>query len=138
QDVALRERPAHALYPPIVAALREYVPAIKGIAPELAGTAESVWRHTTHNFGTELLIEAEDGAMRPHVCTIEVHENRDVAKNANAATPRFRTQRAPLFEEGELDRAFDVEFFRQLGACLLKRFDVAPGQLMRPLIPWTS
>ena len=58
-DVAKAQRPAHALYPPVVTALPQHVPAIHGISPALAGFGERIRRDAGDDLGIQIGVEAE-------------------------------------------------------------------------------
>ena len=134
-DVAHVEHPAHALDPPIVTTGLEHIPSIERIAPALSGLAEEVGRNTSDTDGLQIVIEVKELAMLPYVCTVEVHENRDVADNLDLALTRVRVQGAPLLEESKLNRTLDLNGFVTIFAHFIERAGLAVSELSWPRLP---
>ena len=133
--VAVLRGPAQALNPPLVASRFHHIPAVKRIAPALAGLAEEIRRDAGNNLGLEIVIRAEEVAVRPDVGAVVVHEDSDIAHDANGAFCAVAPQGLPLFVEGELQCAADLQIDRQLLACLVQRTGFAARQALRPFIP---
>ncbi len=73
--------------------------------------------------------------MHPHVSAVVVHENGDVAHNANRALRAIPPQCLPLFVESKLQGAADLQVDRQILPRLLKCCRFTMRQLCRPFIP---
>src|SRR5262249_12933121 len=73
-----RKRAANALDPPGIARLLEDIPAVEGVAPELAGGAEVIGWDSGHNQGPPPLVKREELWMRPDVSAVVRDEDRQV------------------------------------------------------------
>ena len=71
--------------------------------------------------------------MHPDVGAIVVHENGDIAHDADRPLRAVTPQRAPLFVESELDPASNAELVSQFLACFLQSGRVPIREVMRPL-----
>ena len=129
------QRPAHALNPPVVAARFQHVPAIKRISPALTGRAERVGRNAGNDLRFQIRVQAKDVGMRPHVGAIEADEDGDIAHDLNAAARTLGVQSLPLFEEGELNGASDVEVGCMTFTREMLRVVIATGNFLGPLVP---
>src|SRR5207248_8840838 len=78
------ERGAKPIDPPPIAALRQQIPSINRISPELAGGTEIVRRHTRNRSGISILVQLKQLAMTPHIRAVMRHIDRDVPHNADA------------------------------------------------------
>jgi hypothetical protein len=133
-----RERGPDTVDPPLVAALCEDVPPVMGIAPELAGCAEVVRRHTRHDNRITHLIQVENIGMRPDIGTVVCYKDRCIAHDANAAFVRIGLERAPLTEEEELHEALIVDLRGQPLTDFAKRVGVTQPQVTRPAVPGSA
>ena len=70
-----------ALDPPAEASRRDPVPAVEGIAPQLAGAAEGVGGDAGDHRWAAHLIEEEQVGIRPHVGRVARDEDRDIAED---------------------------------------------------------
>ena len=77
-DVCEPEVLAEALDPPAVAVLREDVPAVERVPPELARRAEVVGRHPGDGLGPPVRVHREEAAVRPDVGAAGSDVDRDV------------------------------------------------------------
>ena len=73
--------------------------------------------------------------MRPDIGAIEIHENSDVANDANRTLRTVRAQSAPLLEEKKLYHATGIEIVSHLGIDLFDRGRISMDQFARPAIP---
>src|SRR6266404_8820070 len=73
--------------------------------------------------------------MGPDVRAVIVHEDGNVADDANAALAAISVNRLPLLEECELQSALDGNLLRQLLPYLLQGFGTALCDGSRPFVP---
>src|SRR3954470_12034038 len=73
--------------------------------------------------------------MHPDVRRVVAHEYRHVAHDLDGPRLAVRTQRRPLFEEGELQRFGGRDLICKIFADTLQRLWLAPRQLARPFAP---
>ena len=73
--------------------------------------------------------------MRPHVGTIEADEDGDIAHDLNATARTLGVQSLPLFEEGELNGASDVEVGCMTFTGEMLRVVIATRDFLGPLVP---
>ena len=78
-DVAVVEGPAHAVDPPVVAALLKGLPVVKRISPALAGFAESVGRDTGDDFAGKVGFQAKNFGICPDIGAVIADEDGDIA-----------------------------------------------------------
>src|SRR4051812_9763440 len=97
-DVAKRERLAHALHPPVIAAVADRVPTIKRISPALPGLAEGIGWNPGDIRWTEVWIQVIKVGMSPHVSAVITDEDRDIPDDLYAAAVGGFPHRAPLLE----------------------------------------
>src|SRR4029077_13324689 len=88
--------PAQAVDPPVIAARPDRVPVVKRSTPALSRSAERVRRHARYSFRFEIVLQAEQVTVRPHVGAIVSHKNCYVSHNANRTLRAVTTQRMPL------------------------------------------
>ncbi len=112
-----------------------HVPAIKRIPPALPSLAEKIRRHARHHLRLQILLQPEKFAMHPDVGAVVIHENGNVAHNANRALRAIPPQRLPLLIKSKLQSAADLQVVRQLLARLLQRARFALRQPCRPFVP---
>src|SRR4051794_28062865 len=104
-DVAMIKRLAHALDPPVVAAVLERLPVVERIAPTLAGLAEGIGRDARNHRWAEIEVQVVEMRVRPHVGTVVADENGDVAYDLDSALCGGGADGAPLLGKEELDDA---------------------------------
>ena len=128
-------RPAQAIDPPGVALGLHHVPAVKRIAPVLAGLAEEIRRHSGDHLRLKIGGQAKQVGMSPDVGAIQVHEDGDVPDHANRALRTVGAQRLPLLGEEKLHYAARFEIVVEFGSFLLQRSRIAMRQFARPAVP---
>src|SRR5205823_4965148 len=129
------ERCAKTLDPPRIAALRQQIPSIDRISPELAGGAEIVWRHTCNRSGISSLVELKQLAMTPHIGTVVRDIDRDVAHHANAQLMTTALQLLPLLKKNELPELVGFQLRRKLPTDLVDSLRITLAKLRVPLFP---
>ena len=134
-DVALLQCPLHALNPPVISALAEYVPAVKRIAPALSGAAKKIGRHARNIDRVAVFVELKDLGMVPDVGAIQIDEDGDVGDELDAICCAVLMHRAPLFKKEELNRARNHQLALVLLFYFLYGTRVAPPQFVRPVHP---
>src|ERR1700729_2403067 len=73
--------------------------------------------------------------MRPNGGAVVVHEDRDVAHNADLALRAVTTQRPPLFVKSELQRAPNLDIGEQLLTGFFQSGRLPMRETMRPPVP---
>src|SRR5205823_2212534 len=106
------------------------------ITPTLTGFAECVGRNAGHNFGRKVGLQAENVGMRPDIGAIVIHENGNVADDADSSRRAIFAQRAPLLEKCKLNSAADFQLRPQFTAGAIQCRGLAMHQFTRPLVPW--
>ena len=96
--------------PPAVAVRLELVPPVKRVAPELSVVAERVRRAARDRNRFQIGVKVEVLGIRPHVCRVESHVNRNVADYFDALRIRVRLERVPLRVKKILDRRVVLDF----------------------------
>ena len=96
-----RDKPVQ---PPAIAALLQRFPIVERIAPELAGGAEIVRRHSGDDGRLAMLVEIKQIGVGPDVGRIARDENRQVSDQLDTVLVRVALQIAPLPEEKELGK----------------------------------
>src|ERR1700691_6509378 len=133
--VKILRRPPHAVDPPRVALFPHHIPAVEWIAPALAVFAEKIRRHARNHFRVKFGVQTKELGMSPDIGAIKIHEDRNVARDANAFSCAIRSQRLPLFEEKKLHRAPHIELFKHLPVCVLHRDRFAMHEFAGPTVP---
>src|SRR5208337_4311115 len=129
------EPATEASNPPCVSALRVRVPAIDGIAPELAGGAEVIRWHTCDHFRLAAFVELEQSAIGPDIGAVECDVDRHVAQDANAVSPAVGFQVVPLPLEFKLDELVTFDLFTQFVARPFDGSGLTQRQFAAPLRP---
>src|SRR5579872_101419 len=111
--IAILRRPAQPLNPPSVSTLLHDVPAVERISPPLAGLAEEVGRHASHDFRLKIFVQAEQFTVCPDVSAVMIYKDRNIAHDANRTIGAILTKSVPLLVEGELQRAPDADVVRE-------------------------
>src|SRR5208337_5441424 len=107
--------PTQPVDPPRISLLFHHVPAIKGTAPALTIFAEKIRGHAGDDFGIEVGVQAKQIRVGPDIGAVEIHEDGDVADNANGTLRTIGTKCLPLFEEKELHGAAHIEIAEHFG-----------------------
>ena len=110
-------------------------PAVQGVAPALAGDAETVGRYAGDYGGTARLIELKQFGAGPDLCTLVGDENRDIAHDAHATGIGIGLEPAPLTKKHPLAKLPKQAGPSQSQACLGQGRRLAPGQGLSPLVP---
>jgi hypothetical protein len=138
-QVEQRERGAEARGPPGEPVTRHRVPAVDGVAPELAGRAEVVGRHARLHERPAVGSQLEELRVRPHVRAVVGDEDGHVAHHAHALRRAARAQGGPLAEEQELRDLAVLDLARQLAAASAASASGCPrGERAVPLHPGPS
>jgi len=102
--------------PPFVIRLLHQIPAIEGIAPELAGFAEVVGGDAGDDGGMSGLVEVVVLLIAPDVGTVVSDEDGDIADDLYGAFGGVAAEFIPLFAEFKLEEVFELnavlQFFR--------------------------
>src|SRR5215471_14286007 len=138
QDVTRPQSPRDPLCPPLVTSRAAGFPSVERIAPTLSRGAECVRRDAGNQRRLKALVEREELRVAPHVSTVIVDEDGDVAHDAYAVPGTIAMQRPPLFEESKLDGAFHLELTLVLHAEAVHALGFAAGQLPRPRTPYRA
>src|SRR6185312_573470 len=96
------ERCPQSLDPPGVAILRDAIPPVNRIAPQLARRAEIIGRNTGHHPRAPIRIEVPKVWPRPNIRAVMCNVNRNIAHHANPVLPAYPFQAVPLAEEFKL------------------------------------
>ena len=83
-DVVKAEAIVHAADPPLIAGGAVLLPAVEGIAPQLAVFGEGVRRAACHGDGNVFSVQLEQLRMRPCVRAVHGDVNRDIADDLHA------------------------------------------------------
>jgi len=134
-DVHQGECGLDTLNPPGIAILRHQVPAIERVAPELAGGAEVVRRHTGSQRRLAAFVEIEQLGMQPHCSAIECNEYGHVAEKPDAAVVAILLEPGPLFEKLVLLVFVPRDFACQLLAPALDSCGTPQFYVILPHIP---
>src|SRR5664279_1649065 len=106
---------ADPLDPPVVSLVGEDVPAVEGMAPELAIRAEVVRRNARNRSGPPVLPEGEQPAVRPDVGAVPRDVDGHVPEDRDAARVRGGLDPLPLPEEEELSVGVEGDLLFELG-----------------------
>src|ERR1700731_3171194 len=107
--VAIPRGPSQPLHPPVVASRLHHIPAIKRITPTLSGLAEKIRRNARDYLWFQSLVQLKQVRVRPHICAIVVHKDRDIADNTHRALRTIFSQRLPLLVESKLQGFADLQ-----------------------------
>src|SRR5208337_1616934 len=135
-DVTGLDRPAHALDPPVVAARLEYIPVVERVAPTLSRLAERIRGNTGNDLGRQVILQAKDFGVDPHVSAVVADEDGNVADDADAALAAVGAESAPLLKEGELQKALHFELLVQFRMQLRDGVGMTMNYVLRPTVPW--
>ena len=124
-----------ALDPPGVAVLLHHVPAVEGVAPQLAVGGEGVRRAAGDLGGHVLLIQLEQPGLGPHVGAVHGHIDGRVPNDLHAPLVGVLLQGAPLLEEQVLGKDVVVHVLLVLFPALLQGGGVPQAQPLLPLGP---
>jgi hypothetical protein len=91
--------------------------------------------HAGHDLGIEFGVQAKQIGMGPDIGAVEIHEDRDVAHDANRMLRAIGSKRLPLFVEKKLHGAAGVEIVEHFGVRLLDRHWIAMSQFAGPAVP---
>src|SRR5262249_43128991 len=130
-----RKRAANALDPPGIARLLEDIPAVEGVAPELAGGAEGIGGDSGHNQGPPPLVKREELWMRPDVSAVVRDEDRQVAKDGDVMKACCSAYCLPLSEEHKLRKCAEGNLVGEVGAGIGKGVRLATSVGRFPLNP---
>ena len=124
-----------ALDPPGVAVLLHHVPAVQGVAPQLAVGGEGVRRAAGDLGGHVLLIQLEQPGLGPHVGAVHGHIDGRVPNDLHGFPVGVRLEVPPLPEKPVLgEHVVGHVLLAQLGPAL-QGLGLAQPQLLGPLGP---
>jgi hypothetical protein len=129
------QRLAHPVDPPAEAVLAEMVPVVKRAAPELAGGAEGVGRHTGDDGGATVRPELPLARVRPYVRRIIGDEDGHVADDADAPVIGVAPELEPLPEENVLEEPVRLDAAGEVAPGRGEGVGRAPGEGGRPRGP---
>ncbi len=126
---------ADAPHPPGVVVLRQTIPVIERVAPELAVRRKAVRRAARDLDRLQVLVQLEELGVTPDVGTVERHVDGDVTDDVHAVLVRVVAQFLPLAVEQVLHHAPELDLGLMAAAHALELAEVADAQELRPLIP---
>ena len=103
----------HPTDPPGKAGFGMVVPAVQGVAPQLARSGKRVRRTSGHRRGTALLVKLEQFRVAPAVRAVESHIDRNVSDNPDSLPMGIGLQRLPLSLEHQLLKLIKPYVVRQ-------------------------
>ena len=127
------ERALEAAHPPAVAVSAHDVPAIRGVAPQLAVRREAVGRAARLARGVAVGSHCEVLALRPDVGRVRAHVHGHVANDLDPTGVGVRADLAPLAHELELHGALAAHVRGELLAVGEPTGVLAVA--LRPLLP---
>ena len=106
--------------PPVIAGLAVVLPAVQGIAPQLAVGREPVGRTARHRHRDIILVQLEQLGVGPGVGAVHGHINGNIADDFDPVLIGIGLQRPPLLEELELEILLELNFIVQLLAVIVQ------------------
>ena len=126
----------HPVHPPEIALLLQIIPAVKGIAPELAVLREAVRRHAGDPLGDAVFIQLKNLRVRPGVRRIFCHIDGHIPEEEQTAVIAVFLQGKPLAHEDHLAEQVEVDLFPEHAAVQpTGKEPVIPDALFRPAAP---
>ena len=110
-------------------------PPVQGIAPELPGSGERIRRAPCNLDGDICLIEPEKLGVRPRICTVECHIDRDVSHDADPFFVGVVFERAPLLGEQILLVAVKCDIVSELLLIPCHSLRLPETDILAPLNP---
>ena len=135
QNIIHVEGIPHAAHPPVKAGLAMVIPAIKRVAPQLAGSGEAIRRTACHSNRIALVIQLEQLRMRPYISTVHGNINRNIAYNLNALAVGIVFQVLPLAVKLVLQELLELNIKVKLVSVMLNSVAIAELDILRPLVP---
>ena len=84
------------LNPPAKILLLHGIPLVQRIPPKLAGFTEIIGWHASHPEAIPLFIYFEQMRISPHIGTVMIHKNRNIANHADALAIGVGLELIPL------------------------------------------
>ena len=112
-----------------------YFPVIQRISPELSCCGKSIRWASCNLCRAVFLIQLKEPRIRPGICTVHCHIDRDITDDLNAVFICIRFEFHPLLTEFELQILlkfnFKIHFFSVIIQCILP----AKTNIFCPLAP---
>src|SRR5208282_3617698 len=133
--IKILRSPAHPVDPPCISSRLHHIPPVKRIAPPLAVFAEKIWRNAGNNLRIEFAIQPKKIGVGPHIGTVKIQKDRDVARNPNRPPPAIGAKRPPLLIEKKLHHPAKIQIFSHFLMHFFNRQRVAMSQFVWPAVP---
>ena len=121
--------------PPVKAGFPVVIPAVQGVAPELARGGEAIGRTACHCGGHIAIIQLEQPGIGPGVGGVHGHIDGDVADDLHSLGVGVVLQPAVLLEELELQILLILDVEVQLPAVVIQGIVIAQADVLGPLVP---
>ena len=121
--------------PPAVASAAVIIPAVQGIAPQLAVCGKAVRRTARNRYGHIFLIQLEEFRIGPGVGGVHGHIDRYVADDFDALAVGVGLQLPPLFKELVLQILLEFDIVVQLAAVVIHCESPSQANILGPFIP---
>ncbi len=113
----------------------EHIPAIKRVAPALAGGRKVIGRHAGNADGLQIFVEFENLRMHPNIGRIHVDEDRHIAQDPYRTACRSLFEQVPLPRKGKLQHLLDHALAPVFSGSRGQRLCIAASQRLGPLRP---
>ena len=110
------------LHPPRIFRLAVIFPAVQRVTPQLSRSRERIRRTSGHRSRRQCIIQLEQLRIRPGICAVKSHINRNIPNNLYLFLIRIIFQCKPLFCEQILLKLIKFYFFRILFPVFLHGF----------------